>query len=641
MPRVSPKNKSLKSEPAPAGEVPSGHFEIWLLKLLLIVIAGLLVYAPAFHGDWLWDDDQEITQNAILTDPQGLIKIWKGESGADYFPLKSTVQWIYFRGFGTDRTAWHLLNVGLHLVNALLFWKVLARLGIRQAWLGGLIFSIHPILIESVAWVSELKNTLSLPFLLLAMLTWISFDERGRVRDLLLAFVFYLMAVLCKTSVVMFPCVILLYSWWRDLQGDRPEGEFSFKALDDLAGKLPILARGLWRAVLASVPFFLLSACAAWWTIEFQHDRAIGSETIPVGNLLSRTEIAGISVWFYLWKTVFPFKLFFSYGLLPIYPRWTPQIWMLVSWPVLAAILFWLWLRRKTWGRHVLLGFGFFLINLFPVLGFITMSYMRITWTADHFLYLPALGIIGLGAAGLGFLYDRADRHNQTLLAGLGAAVLAVLTIYSHRYAGIFANEYEMWTYTLKYNPDAWQAHSRLGKVLIERGEHDRAFHHIGQSRKLRPDLAETHNNYGAMLEKRGDINGALAELREAVRLAPDIHIYKINLASLCIRANRYQEGLEVYQELLREDPDNPTFLCNLGVAQYFLNQTDAAIESFERALRIRPDLRDAWENLQQAKKKRESERAGTPAPAAASDGPPVQAPGMLDSGSEIRLFGN
>jgi tetratricopeptide (TPR) repeat protein len=628
MPRVSPKNKSLKPEATAEAEAPAGRFEIWVLKILLIVFAGLLVYAPAFHGDWLWDDDQEITQNVVLPDPDGLVKIWRGDHGADYFPLKATVQWVYYRvltstlgeGEGANRTGWHVLNVALHLVNALLFWKVLARLGVRQAWLGGLIFSIHPILVESVAWVSELKNTLSLPFLMLAMLTWINFAERGRWGDYALTVFLYVLAILCKSSVVMFPCVLVLYAWWRSFQAEEPEA----------AGGRGVLSRRFWKEALASLPFFLISAAAAWVTIYFQHDRAIGSETIPVGGALSRTEIAGVSMWFYIWKTVFPF------GLLPIYPRWEPQLWMLLSWPAMAALIFALWLKRKTWGAHVLFGLGFFLVNLFPIIGFIKMSYMRITWAADHFLYLPALGLIGLAAAGLGLFYERSARHNQTLLAGFGAVVLAAMTIYSHSYAGVFANEYEMWTHTLKYNPNAWQAHSRLGKVMIERGNNDAAFFHISESVRLRPDLAETHNNYGAMLEKKGDINGAIEQLRMAVERAPDINIYKINLASLLVRVNRYQEGAEVYQQLLESDPNNPTFLCNLGVAQYFLGQNDEAIQNFQRALEIRPDLRDARENLQQALKRR-----GAGAPPAAPFAPPPQDAGILGGDANIRLFGN
>lgn len=601
-----------------------------LFKVLLIVLAGLFVYAPSFHGDWLWDDDQEITANAVLPDPNGLSRIWKGETGADYFPLKATVQWVFFQFFKTDRTAWHLLNVSLHLLNALLFWKVLSRLGLRQAWLGGLIFAVHPILAESVGWVSELKNTLSLPFLLLAMVTWINFDERGRAWDYVLTLLLYAAAILCKTSVVMFPFVLLLYSWWRSVQPDRATAEGAPGWLDGMAKLLHgILPLPIWRGIVASIPFFLISLGMGLLTIYFQHQRAIGSETIPVGGMLSRTATAGISMWFYLYKTILPV------GLLPIYPRWEvdpPPLWMFLSWPAMAALLFWLWTKRKTWGSHALLGLGFFLINLFPILGFIKMSYMRITWAADHFLYLPALGLFGLAAAAAGTLYGRSSRANQSLWLVLGTGIFLTLTVMGHRHAGVFANEYEMWTYTLKYNPNAWQAHSRLGKVMLERGDNDKAFYHISESVRLRPDLAETHNNYGAMLEKKGDVEGAVEQLRIAARLAPDIGIYKVNLGSLLVRLGKYQEGREVYADLIKMDPGNPTFLCNLGVAQYFLGENDAAIESFQQALKINPNLKDARENLNQAMLKRQNS-GGTVPPAAPS--------GILGNDSAIKLFGN
>ena len=610
-----------------APEVVYERVETCVMKVLVIVLAGLFIYAPAFHGDWLWDDDQEIAANAVLTAPNGLVRIWTGAVGTDYFPLKSTVQWFYFRAVGTSQTGWHLLSISLHLLSALLVWKVLAKLGVRQAWLGGLLFVIHPVLVESVAWVSELKNTLSLPFLLLAMLTWMNFDERGRARDYFLTLLFFVAALLTKTSVVMFPFVLLLYSWWRSEQKERVEAEFPpgfFQTLvRDLGRLLPL---PVWRGVVASLPFFLVALAAGGLTIYFQHSRAIGFEAIPVGDMVSRTATAGVSIWFYLYKTVLPF------GLLPIYPRWEvdpPPFWMFLSWPFLGAFVFWLWTKRKTWGSHALLGLGFFLINLFPIIGFIKMSYMRITWVADHFIYLPSLGIIGLAAAFAGALYDRSSRQNQLILVGVGLAFFSVLTFSSHRYAGIFSGEQAMWTHTLKGNPNAWQAHSRLGKVMFDAGNNDAAFYHIGESVRIRPDLGETQNNYGAMLEKKGDLKGAVERLRAAVRLSPEMGIYKVNLGSLLVRMGRYAEAMEVYQVLVHGDPEDAAALCNLGVAQYFIGRNDEAIINFQKALAIHPDLKDAKENLAQALKKR---AGGTvvPVPPAAA---PSQGPGIIGSG--------
>lgn len=580
MPRPTPKNKSVKparvertSPDLPSPAEPGSA--TW--KVLLILLAGLFIYAPVFHGGWLWDDDQEVTANAVLADPAGLTHIWTGAVGADYFPLKTTVQWVFYRLNETNPTGWHLLNIALHLLNALLVWKLLQRMKIPGAWLGGLLFCVHPIMVESVAWVSELKNTLSLPFLLLSLLAWVNFEEKKRESDYYWALGLFLASILCKTSGVMFPFVLLLYCWWQRGRIARSE-------------------------ILRSVPFFLISLAMGLATIYFQFGRAIGAETIPVGGMVSRIATGGVAIFFYLYKCLLPF------GLIPIYPRWEvdpPPVAMFLAWPILAALLLWFWSQRKTWGRHVLFGLGFFLITVFPVLGFVTMSYMRITWVADHFLYLPVLGLIGLAAGVAGTVYVQASQSSERALRWAGVAVLAVLIFQSHRYAGVFVNEYEMWTYTLERNPNAWQAHSRLGKVLLDRQDYDRAFLHISESVRLRPDLAETHNNLGAMLERKGDGKAALAQLRKAVELAPTIPIYRINFGTMLLKAGEYREGEEIYNSLLKESPDNPTFLCNRGVALHFQGRGDEAIADFRAALAINPDLKDARENLAMALKKK------------------------------------
>ncbi len=583
MPRPSPKNQPVKSARVERTRVapptlPRVGSTTW--RVLLILLAGLFIYAPVFHGGWLWDDDQEVTNNVVLSDPAALPQIWTGAVGADYFPLKTTVQWLYFRLVERDPTSWHLLNIALHLLNALLVWKVLERLRVPGAWLGGLLFCIHPIMVESVAWVSELKNTLSLPFLLLSFLAWVNFDEKKRESDYYWALGLFLASILCKTSVVMFPFVLLLFCWWKR-------------------------GRIAWSEILRSAPFFLISLGMGLATVYFQFGRAIGAETIPVGGAISRLATGGVAILFYLYKCVLPF------GLIPIYPRWEvdPPPWqMFLAWPVLVAAFIGLWSKRSTWGRHVLFGLGFFLITVLPVLGFVTMSYMRITWVADHFLYLPILGLIGLAAGAAGTLYEKADQHAERTLRWLGLALFAVLVFQSHRYAGVFANEYEMWTYTLKRNSDAWQAHSRLGKVLLDRKEYDQAFHHISESVRLRPDLAETHNNLGALLERKGDTKAALAQLRLAVRLAPTIPIYKVNLGTMLLKGGEYREGEAIYDELLKLEPDNPTFLCNQGVAFHFQGRPEEAIARFRQALEIDPNLKDAKENLALALKKKEDE---------------------------------
>src|SRR5665213_1817630 len=146
-----------------------------LLPAALIALAGGWVFSPAWRGGWLWDDSLEISQNALLRTPAGLGKIWFSRAGMDYFPFKSSVQWVLWHVWGDQPAGYHLTSLGLHILSAFLFWRLLAKMGMRLAWLGGFFFVVHPLGVESVAWISELKNTLSLALLLGAMIFYLNY----------------------------------------------------------------------------------------------------------------------------------------------------------------------------------------------------------------------------------------------------------------------------------------------------------------------------------------------------------------------------------------------------------------------------------------------------------------------------------
>ncbi len=559
--------------PARAPWLEGGAF-----KAALILLAGLFIYSPVFHGGWLWDDNFELTQNSVIQDPGGLKNIWQGNAGADFLPLKSTLQWIIWHTYGADPTPFHLVSIGFHLLNALLLWRLFYRLGMRHGWLGGLLFTVHPIFVESVSWVSELKNTMSLAALLPAMLAWVSFDARGRRRDYWLSLGWFVVALLCKSSVVMWPVVILLYAWWRRGRIDR----------GDLRSSLPFFAVSL----LASVTTFLL-----------QKDRAIGAETFPLGGLPSRIALAGLDLVFYLGKTLLPV------GQLPMYPQWhvnPPSAVQFLPWPVLIALAAWLWLNHRTsWGRALIFGLGFFVITLFPVLGFFTMSFMRIAWVSDHLVYLPSIGIIGLATAGLGAWYDRLGGWQRSGLVAAGWLVLT-LTIYdSQRYAGAYSNLENMCRYTIQGNPDAWLAHQLLGVILIERRDVDGAFEQASLAVQQKPDVVETQNTIANALEMRGDLDGAIVHLKEGARLAPNVMAVYINLARCLARTGRFDEAAQAYSFLLQRAPRNPVFLCNAGVCLFKIGQLDDAIARFRDALSIDPNLKDAQDSLAVALKQR------------------------------------
>jgi len=562
-----------------------------LLQAAAIVGAGLWVYAPALHGGWLWDDIVEVSRNPVLREPAGAIgRIWLAPAGADYFPLKTTVQWAEWHLWGDHRLGYHLTSVGLHLLSALLFWRLLRKLfalgegppGPLGPWLGGMIFAIHPLAVESVAWISELKNTLSLPPLLLAMTIYVdgffgAADARPGPKRRRLSLAWFLVALLAKSSVVMFPAVLLLFAWWRRGRIARAD---------------------LW----ASAPFFALSLGLGLVTIWFQHHRAIGEAGLAIGGWPSRTAGAGLAALFYLGKFLWPTNL------LLIYPRWhltPPSPAQFLPWAAIVAVVGWLWAARERGAspggkRTTLFGLGCFGVNLAPVLGFVPMAYLRLSWVADHFAYVPMLGLAGLAAAGAAAAAQRARFR-----PGLGATVVVLITGVcallagaSHRDAAVFRNEETVWRRTLQGNPDSWTAHNDLGIVLAAEGRPAEAIQHYREALRLKPDFANAHNNLGLALGATGRTAEATAEFQEAIRIESDYAEARSNLGMALVATGRTGEAIAQYQEALRIRSDYAQAHNNLGVALRRLGRTADAVGQFEEAVRGQPDYAEAHNNL-------------------------------------------
>ena len=284
----------------------------FLLQVLVIGAACIWIYHPVLHGDWLWDDDKLVTNNSLVHDPNGWWKIWL-EPGKllDYQPLGISVVWLEWHAWGSDTLGYHWVNVFFHFLSALLVWRLLAKVGLRFAWLGGLLFAVHPIMVETVAWISEFKNTLSLPLFLLSLICWIDYEERRRRNDYFWALGLFLAAMLIKPSMVMFPVVILLIAWWK-------------------RGRIG------WSDLKASAPFFAVSLVLGLVTIWFANRLGLADFNIPLAGPLQRTALAGLSFSFYF------SKFFLPVGLLPIYCRWpmtSPTAWAFLPWPVLGGVI--------------------------------------------------------------------------------------------------------------------------------------------------------------------------------------------------------------------------------------------------------------------------------------------------------------
>jgi hypothetical protein len=514
------------ASPAARSAVPSNRPQTFPWMILfqagLLIAVGVGIYWPALHGMWLWDDDYLLQKNAVVQDPQGLWWIWSDPVKylIDFFPMTVSVEWLLWQIFhgpnpDTMTPVLHITTLIFHLVNCLLVWLLFSKLRLRLAWLGAMIFAVHPILVESVAWMAELKNTLSgMPFLL-CMCAWIDFDRKRRPEEYVAAALLFAIALLCKTAVVPFPFVMLLYAWWK-------------------RGRID------WRDVAYAAPFVVL-AVLDYVGLSLVMKKGVGEEFIPLGGLTSRIACTGLSIAFYFSKCFLPIHL------LPIYPRWDvnpPSLFEFLPWLAMAGVFIYLWERRKGWGRHALLGLGFFLIMVGPYCGLVKISFMRFQWFMDHMVYMPIVGLIGLTIAALSHIDTLLPaRHRPWRVAGVTVVIIA-MAVSSRGYAGIYLNTIELWSYEVRQYPEAWVAHNNLGNALIEAHRYNEAIVQVDAALALNPLYTEAHNNRGFLLARQGRLTEAVQEFNAALAITPDFEASQVNLKRLLdIQAKQAQSA--------------------------------------------------------------------------------------------------
>jgi tetratricopeptide (TPR) repeat protein len=577
----------------------------WFWALLLITFV-FISYAQVFRAGFIWDDESHLTQNPCVVGPLGLKEVWT-TTQAVYYPLVLTTFWVLHKFFGLNPLPYHLLNIFFHAASAILLWCVLRVLRVRGAWLGAALWALHPVMVQSVAWVTELKNTQSCLFYLLSIFFFLNWTDqgaagsrlpRGRIRDrrsliFALSLLFFLLATLSKPSVVMLPFVLALCVWW-------------------------MRERIRWRDTLALAPFALISVGASVWTIWEQkfHARAVGPDWVQ--TFPERLIIAGKAVWFYLGKLIWPHPLIF------IYPRWNIDSSTVAAYlPLLTVIagLVALWFIRATWGRALFFAAAYYVISLFPVLGFFSVYFFRYSFVSDHFQYLASMGPLALTGAGIATLLgrfcekpdhfvfhpDTVPRSGSTvasprwrlLLSGaLSGIVLVLLGFLTWRQTAEYHNLFALYGATLRKNPDCWMAHYNLGIVLSEQGEPDQAIEHYRQAVALRPDYAEAHYNLARLLVNLGELNDAVAHYERAVAINPADAEAQNNLGVTLFGMGRSDDAIAHYQKALEIRPDYTEASCNLAGALIAKGDLDGAIARYTACLAAVPDQEDAQYNL-------------------------------------------
>ncbi|MGB8368578.1 MAG: tetratricopeptide repeat protein, partial [Verrucomicrobiia bacterium] len=523
----------------------------------LIILLVFLAYLPALRGGFVWDDDVYVTNNPLLTAPDGLRRIWFSmDSPSQYFPLTYTVFRIEHLLWGLNPTGYHSVNILLHAINALLVWLLLKRLSVPGAWLAAALFGLHPVQVESVAWITELKSVLSLFFILLTLGCWIEFvGDRSRRFWHWLALMFYALALFSKTTACTLPAALLLILWLKGRPIDWRR----------LAQVVPFLAMGLGMGLLTT-----------WWE-RFRHGTQ--GKLFSMG-LLERILVASHALWFYAGKLLWPVNLTFSY------PRWAIEPahpsaygWLLMGIGSGAAIYF----TRRFVGRSVEVAALFYVATLSPLLGFVMFYTFRYTFVADHYQYVASLGLIALAAAGITLAFKTKPFLK---LACCGALLLTLGTL-TWRQCGMYTNLETLWRKTLAKNPDCWMAHNNLGLLLSNQGRNEEAMEHYRKAVQIDPNDFEALYNLGIALAAQGQFNEAIENFRKAIQIKPNDCDALNNLGIALAAQGRFDEAFENFRKAIQIDPNDCDALDNLGTALAERGQFDEAIENYHKAIQI------------------------------------------------------
>ena len=567
----------------------------WLWGSILILLV-ILVYTPIWHAGFIWDDNTMLTANPSIVGPLGLKEIWT-TSAADICPLVLTTFWVEHALWGLEPLPYHLVNILMHGACAVLLWRVLRSLRMQGAWLGAALWALHPVAVESVAWITEMKNTESALFFLLSILffvkclspenvaqqpatTKLPVRERVSGRNAsayAVCLLFAALAMASKSSTVILPVVLCLCAWW--LKGGWH-----------------------WRNVVRVVPMFLMSIAASavsLWTQGLQ--LATAADPQWVRTWPQRLAAAGDAVWFYLGKVLWPDPL------ITIYPRWQIDAGSWVSYlPLLAVILLFsfLWLNCRSGGagsRACFFAFAYFLTALLPVLGLIDTFIFRYSLVFDHFNYLPSMGPLALAGAGLARAAELVLPKRPRLQSVLCTGLLLILGIVSWQRTWVYNSQETLWTDTLAKNPDCWLAHNGLGLAFLEKGKADEALEKFQKALEINPNYPEAHTNVGFALFQKGEADEAIQQFQKALESNPNNAEAHTNLGNAFFRNGQPSEAIEQFEMAVNINPKFAQAHASLGTAFVQKGQLDDAITEFQEALRLNPNLGSAKESLAKA----------------------------------------
>jgi tetratricopeptide (TPR) repeat protein len=535
----------------------------------------------------LLDDEELFVSNKIITSPQGLHLLWASIKAVDYWPMSNTTFWIEQRLWGRNTTGYHLTNGVLHIVESLLIWIILKKISIPGAFLAAMLFAVHPVNVESVAWIAQRKNVLAMLFFLLSIL-W------------------YLKSDMPTINVGMAPVASMRSHGgpWERVTSPRPPASSAwpiFYWLSLAAFVLAMLSKGSaavlpvlllvivrWlrpyfrRDLLRTAPFFAIAAALTVVNVWFQMRNA--ATAIRNADFMERLLGAGGVVLFYLYKAILPIDLAF------IYPQWHVKVGNPLWWlPLIGVIVVTaaLWHHRKGWSRSCLFAWLFFCAALVPVMGFTDVGFMKFSLVADHYQHIALIGVVTL--VGAGWIAWRRKSRGLTLATAdvVAIAAVGIIMFLAWRQNGIYRDAITLYKETLMKNQDCWMVYDNLGEMLFNAGRTEEAEANLEQALRLKPDSHDAHHNLGNVLVKLGRLEEGMEHYEQALHYKPDYPPAHNSLGSALVLAGRTREAIEHFKEALRLEPEYFKAYNNLALAYVKTHQSSEAIATAQKALDI------------------------------------------------------
>lgn len=598
-----------KSKPAPPVTSPPAmarsRLPVWLMAALLVLVT-MALYWPATRSDFInLDDADAVTANVQVRNGltwESVKWAFLNPMNSNWHPVTVLSHMVDCQLFGLKPSGHHLINVLFHALNAVLVFALLQQMtgATLRSLIVAALFAVHPLRVESVAWVAERKDVLSGFFGLLSLVFYARYaqrqieDDREPKRRALssslstftsgnywLVFLFYLLGLLSKPMLVTWPFVMLLLDYW-------PLRRFELPTLNSDPSRAGFRFSTTWRLVAEKLPFFALAALTSVVTFVVQKGGGAlaAGENLPLG---ARSGNALISYWRYLGKLFWPMDLAVFY---PHPGTWPLAKGLLAGVSILGISVFLMVQRRRY--PFLLIGWLWFLGMLVPVIGLVQMGEQAM---GDRYTYLPSLGVLILAVWGA-YELTRRWRHHRMVLSVAGSVAIVLCMALTQQQLGHWQNSEALFRHALEVTENNYLAHFNLGMALDEKGQTDEAIRQYQEAIRLKPDYDYAYNNLGIALGEKDRPDEAIHQFQKAIRLNPNYATLRYNLGNFLYKQGRTDEAIEQYREAVELQPDLAQAHYNLGIALYEKGQTDPAIHQFQEVIRLRPDHAGARNSL-------------------------------------------